>query len=155
MEKATSILTTTASKQPKDWKYIDRNVIVDNLFFSADKPNLHHIFPTNYVSKHPGSNELNNNSLMNIAYLTQITNLEISDKNPLKYIQEYNLNPEFETLINNHFLPSELLEWSRRESMPPDALDQFIEKRVDSILEELKRLLAGVNVQTIDTKQKS
>ena len=150
-----AILSLYASKQPKDWKYTDRNVIVDNFFFTTDKPNLHHVFPTNYISQNPGANELNNNSLMNIAYLTQITNLEISDKNPLNYIQEYDSNPEFQAVIKNHFLPSELLEWSRQESMPFDALDQFIEKRVDLIIEELKGILSGVNVEVIDTKQKS
>jgi hypothetical protein len=150
-----AILSLYASKEPKDWKYTDRNVIVDNFFFTTDKPNLHHIFPTNYISQNPGANELNNNSLMNIAYLTQITNLEISDRNPINYIQEYDSKPEFQTVIKNHFLPSELLAWSRQESMPSDALDQFIEKRVDLIVEELKRILCGVNVEVIDTKQKS
>ena len=150
-----AILSLYASKQPKDWKYIDRNVIVDNFFFSTDKPNLHHIFPTNYISQNPGSNELNNNSLMNIAYLTQITNLEISDKNPLNYIQDYDSNSEFESVIKTHVLPIELLQWSRLESMPSDALDQFIEKRVDLVIEELKKNMAGVNIEVIDTKQKS
>ncbi len=150
-----AILSLYANKQPKDWKYIDRNVIVDNFFFSTDKPNLHHIFPTNYISQNPGSNELNNNSLMNIAYLTQITNLEISDKNPLNYIRDYDSNPEFESVIKTHVLPIELLEWSRLESMPSDALDQFIEKRVDLVIEELKKNMSGVNIEVIDTKQKS
>lgn len=150
-----AILSLYASKQPKDWKYIDRNVIVDNFFFSTDKPNLHHIFPTNYISQNPGSNELNNNSLMNIAYLTQITNLEISDKNPLNYIQDYDSNPEFESVIKTHVLPIELLQWSRLESMPSDALDQFIEKRVDLVIEELNKNMGGVNIEVIDTKQKS
>ncbi|MBN4073552.1 DUF262 domain-containing protein [Mariprofundus ferrooxydans] len=150
-----AILSLYASKQPKDWKYIDRNVIADNFFFSTDKPNLHHIFPTNYIFQNPGSNELNNNSLMNIAYLTQITNLEISDKNPLNYIQDYDSNPEFEAVIKTHILPIELLQWSRLESMPSDALDQFIEKRVDLVIEGLKKNMCGVNVEVIDTKQKS
>jgi len=150
-----AILSLYASKQPKDWKYIDRNVIVDNFFFSTDKPNLHHIFPTNYIFQNPRSNELNNNSLMNIAYLTQITNLEISDKNPLNYIQDYDSNPEFESVIKTHVLPMELLQWSRLESMPSDALDQFIEKRVDLVIEELTKNMGGVNIEIIDTKQKS
>jgi len=148
-----AILSLYASKQPKDWRYTDRNVIADNFFFSTDKPNLHHIFPTNYISQNPGSNELNNNSLMNIAYLTQITNLEISDKNPLNYIKDYDSNPEFEAVIKTHVLPIELLEWSRFESMPPDALDQFIEKRVDLVIEELKKNMEGIYVEDIDTKQ--
>ena len=150
-----AILSLYASKQPKDWKYLDRNVIVDNFFFSTDKPNLHHIFPTNYISQNPGSNQLNNNSLMNIAYLTQITNLEISDKNPLTYIQDYDSNPEFEAVIKTHVLPIELLQWSRLESMPSDALDQFIEKRVDLVVEELRKNMGGINTEVIDTKQKS
>ena len=89
---------------------------------------------------------------MNIAYLTQITNLEISDKNPLNYIQDYDSNPEFESAIKTHVLPIELLQWSRLESMPSDALDQFIEKRVDLVIEELKKNMDGVNIEVIDTK---
>ena len=150
-----AILSLYASKQPKDWKYIDRNVIVNNFFFSTDKPNLHHIFPTNYIAQNPGPNELDNNSLMNIAYLTQITNLEISDQNPLDYIRNYDSNPEFQTVIKDHLLPNELLKWSRQESMPLDALDQFIEKRVDLLIVELSNILANENVEVIDTKQKS
>lgn len=150
-----AILSLYASKQPKDWKYTDRNVIVDNFFFSTDKPNLHHIFPTNYISQNPGVNKLNNNSLMNIAYLTQITNLEISDKNPLNYIRDYDSNSDFEEAIKSHILPNELLEWSRLESMPVDALDQFIEKRVDLVIEELRKIMSDVNFEVIDTKEKS
>ena len=36
---------------------------------------------------------------MNIAYLTQLTNLEISDKNPLEYVKEYDQNPDFESVL--------------------------------------------------------
>ena len=150
-----AILSLYASKQPKDWKYTDRNVIVNNFFFSTDRPNLHHIFPTDYISQNPGDNKLDNNSLMNIAYLTQITNLEISNKNPLNYIQDYDSNSDFEEAIKSHILPNELLEWSRLESMPVNALDQFIEKRVTLIIDELRRILSGVNFEVIDTKEKS
>lgn len=150
-----AILSLYASKQPKDWKYTDRNVIVDNFFFSTDRPNLHHIFPTNYISQNPGNNILDNNSLMNIAYLTQITNLEISDKNPLIYIRDYDSNSDFEEAIKSHMLPYELLEWARLENMPVDALDQFIEKRVTLIIEELKRIMSGTNFEVLDTKEKS
>lgn len=148
------ILSLFAHKQPKDWKYTDRNVIVDNLFFSTDKPNLHHIFPTNYIANNPGQNLLNNNSLMNIAYLTQLTNLKISDKNPLEYIGEFVQNPQFEKAISSHLLPTELLNWAKMEEMPNNALDQFIENRVDLIIEELKEILLDVNLEVIDTKQK-
>ncbi|MCF6292907.1 MAG: DUF262 domain-containing protein [Robiginitomaculum sp.] len=150
-----AILSLYVSKQPKDWKYTDRNVLVDNLFFSIDKPNLHHIFPTNYIAQNVGGNNLNNNSLMNIAYLTQITNLEISDKNPLSYISEYDANPNFEQALESHIIPSNLLKWSRLESMPTDALEQFIESRIDMIIDELKGILPDANFEVIDTKEKT
>ena len=150
-----AILSLFANKEPKDWKETDRNVIVDNFFFSTDKPNLHHIFPTNYINNNPGQNKLNNNSLMNIAYITQSTNLNISDKNPLDYIAEFAKNPNFEKVILSHLLPINLLDWARLENMPENALDQFIEKRVDLIIEELKEILVDINFEVIDTKEKA
>ena len=150
-----AILALYSSKQPKDWKFTDRNVIADNFFFSTDKPNLHHIFPTNYISNNRGNNTLDNNSLMNIAYITQITNLEISDKNPLDYIKDYVKNPDFKNVIETHLLPNQILKWSSRPEMPSDALDKFIEERIDLIIGELKDNLEGINIEVIDTKQKS
>lgn len=149
-----AILSLYSHKNPKDWKYTDRNVNVENFFFSTDKPNLHHIFPTNYIANNRAENKLNSNSLMNIAYLTLKTNLEISDKNPLEYIKEYDENPNFENVIVSHLLPKRLLEWSRMEEMPENALDQFIEERVNIVIEELKNLLSGITIEVIDTKEK-
>jgi len=149
-----AILALYSSMQPKDWKFTDRNVIADNFFFSTDKPNLHHIFPTNYISNNRENNKLDNNSLMNIAYLTQITNLEISDKNPLDYIKDYDTNPDFRNVIMSHLLPNQILEWSSMPEMPSDALDKFIEERIDLIIDELKNNLEGINVEIIDTKEK-
>lgn len=148
-----AILSLYSSNNPKDWKYTDRSVIADNFFFSTDQPNLHHIFPANFIVQHPGKNSLSNNSLMNIAYITQLTNLEISDKNPLRYIREYNQNLDFGNVLQSHFLSSKLIEWSILESMPENALDLFIEDRVDIIIEKLKNLLAGINCEVIDTKE--
>ncbi len=149
-----SILAFYASKSPKDWKYTDRSVLADNLFFTTDKPNLHHIFPTNYINEYPGENQLDNNSLMNIAYLTQITNLDISDKNPLVYIREYDSNSDFKNAIDSHLIPTELLTWVKLEDMPTNSLDQFIDKRVELIIEQLKLLLDGINFEIIDTQEK-
>jgi len=148
-----AILALYSSKQPKDWKFTDRDVIADNFFFSTDKPNLHHIFPTNYISNNRENNTLDNNSLMNIAYITQITNLEISDKNPLDYIKDYDKNPNFKNVIKTHLLPNQILEWSSMPEMPLDALDKFIEERIDLIIEELKENLEGINIEIIDTKE--
>lgn len=146
-----AILSLYSNKKPKDWKYTDRDVIADNFFFLTDKPNLHHIFPTNYIANNRENNQLDNNSLMNIAYITQITNLEISDKNPLDYIKDYDKNPDFKNVINSHLLPSQILEWSNMSEMPKDALDKFIEDRIDIIIEELKSILGEISFEIIDT----
>lgn len=146
-----AILSLYSNHLPKDWKFTDRDVISDNLFFSTDKPNLHHVFPSDFISKHPGSNSVDSNSLMNIVYLTQITNLEISNKNPLKYIKDYD-NPNFCKVLKSHLLADDLVQWSRMDVMPADALDQFIEKRIDAIIAVLKTKLAGIDVEVIDTK---
>jgi hypothetical protein len=148
-----AILALFATNQPKDWKFTDRNVIAENFFFSTDKPNLHHIFPTDYIAKNPGSNTIDNNSLMNIAYLTQITNLEISNKNPLDYICDYDKNPDFPTAIKSHLIPEQVLEWSSLPEMPENALDLFIEQRIDLIIEQLKSKLNGIKFEVIDTRE--
>jgi len=38
--------------------------------------------------------------------------------------------------------------------MPSDALDKFIEERIDLIIDELKENLEGINIEIIDTKEK-
>lgn len=147
-----AILSLFASQQPKDWEHCDRDVLVQNFFFSTDKPNLHHIFPTNsdYVLKNKHNNNIDSNSLMNIAYITQITNLNITNRNPLEYIKDYD-NPEFERIMPTHLLPIEILEWARSASMPANALDIFIENRVNFIIENLKSKIPIQNFEIIDT----
>jgi hypothetical protein len=147
-----AILSLYSNNNPKDWKYTDRSVIADNFFFSTDQPNLHHVFPSNFIAQNPGKNSLSNNSLMNIAYITQITNLEISDKNPLIYIREYNQNHNFVNVLQSHLLSPQLIEWSKQESMPENALDLFIEDRVSIIIEKLRAVLSGITFEVIDTR---
>ena len=67
----------------------------------TDKPNLHHIFPVNFIASNPGKNQVGVNSLMNIAYITQLTNLRISDKNPIDYVATLD-NDEFRSNTNGH-----------------------------------------------------
>ncbi len=151
-----AILSLFASKQPKDWDHCDRDVLTQNVFFSTDRPNLHHIFPTNsdYVLHNSHHNRINSNSLMNIAYLTQITNLDITNKNPLDYMKEYD-KPEFEAIMPSHFLPKKILEWTRNDEMPENALDLFIESRVNLIIAELRDKLEGIDFEEIDTGEQS
>ena len=146
-----AILSLYSNHLPKDWEFTDRDVISDNLFFSTDKPNLHHAFPTNFIAENPGSDSLSSNSLMNIVYLTQITNLAISDRNPLKYIKDYD-NNGFDKVLESHLLTVKLLEWSRMDAMPENALDEFIEDRTETVLSDIKTKLPGLEFEVIDTR---
>lgn len=145
-----AILSLYASRTPKDWEHCSRDVIVPNLFISTDTPNLHHVFPTNseYVLT---NSSINNNSLMNIVYLTQMTNLDISNRNPVEYFKDY-ISPEFINIMSSHFLPEDIIHWANYEILPDDALSIFIEKRIDLIIEDIKEKLNGIQVEVIDTK---
>ena len=147
-------LALYASYQPKDWEHCNREVLVQNLFFSTDNPNLHHVFPTNseYILNNKHHNQIDSNSLMNIVYLTQITNLNITNRNPLEYMRDYD-KPEFEAIMPTHLLPKEVLEWARSNNMPSNALDIFIEKRIELIIDALKNKLSIPNFDVLDTKQ--
>jgi len=147
-----AILSLYSSKKPKDWKFKDREVVTNNIFISTEKPNLHHIFPLNFIENHPGKNKLNKDSLMNIAYLTQLTNLQISDKSPLEYLKDYD-DEHFEKVLKTHLIPLEILEWARDNNMPDDALDRFIDLRVDIIINELKNVLKDIPFEIIDTRE--
>ena len=151
-----AILSLFASKQPKDFEFTDRKVLVDDIFFSTDKPNIHHIFPTNYIENNPGKNSLNEDSLINIAYLRNKTNLEISDKNPLLYIKDFaDKGSNFEDVLKSHLIPPQLLEWSNLGCMPDNALDQFIEQRIDLIIKEIRNLLPDIEFEVRDPQEKS
>jgi hypothetical protein len=89
---------------------------------------------------------------MNIVYLTQITNLNITNRNPLEYIKDYD-KPEFEAIMPTHLLPKEVIEWAKNDNMLPNALDIFIEKRVELLIDDLKKKLPIQNFDVIDTKQ--
>jgi hypothetical protein len=146
-----AILSLYSSMQPKDWEHCDRNVLVQNIFFTTDKPNLHHIFPTNseYVLNY-NDKKITGDTLMNIAYLTQITNLDISNKNPLDYIKEYD-SSGFEKILPTHLLGNNILEWARSGTMPKNALEVFIEERIENILNILRERI-NIQVDTTDSK---
>lgn len=148
---ARAILSLYANQKPRDWATPHRFVLSDVYYILTDKPNLHHIFPLDFVEKHPGANQLDSNSLMNIAYLTQITNLQISNRNPVQYLKDY-MTQDFGDVLSEHLVPLEVLGWAKEDDLADDALDVFIERRIDIILDHLKDKLQGVDIQVLDTK---
>jgi len=149
-----AILSLLANQEPRDWAYTDRHVLSDVYYILTDKPNLHHIFPSNYISQNKGKNTLDSNSLMNIAYITQITNLRISDDNPIQYLVKFGSH-RFEEILSVHLIPKDVLDWAKMQRMPENSLDIFIEKRIEFFIGKIKEKLTGIKIDIIDTKESS
>ncbi len=105
-----------------------------------------------YVKSSKNINHITSDSLMNIAYLTNYTNSEISNKNPLDYISEFDKNPNFEQVINSHLLPKQIIQWSRMDEMPANALDQFIEIRIEKIIKVLENKILNITFDIRDER---
>lgn len=147
-----AILSLYANQLPRDWQQKDRSVLASVYYALTDHPNLHHVFPLDFCEKHlPEQGQLAN-SLLNIAYLMQITNIQISNRNPLEYMRTY-IGDDFGPVQNSHVLPDNIIEWALAESMPPDALPSFIEARLDLIIDKLRAYLAPIRVDVIDSGQ--
>jgi hypothetical protein len=119
-----AILALYANHQPRDWQHPDRSVLTSVYYTLTDHPNLHHIFPLDFCERNLGERGRRADSLMNIAYLTQITNLRISNRNPLAYLRDY-ITDDFNATQKTHLLPDVLLEWVQVDEMPEDALNIF------------------------------
>jgi hypothetical protein len=125
-----AILAFLAFQNPKDWEHPERSVLADVYYMLVDEPNLHHVFPLNFVENYPGEDKYDADSMMNIAFLREKTNLEIGDDNPIKYLQDYDQDG-FEEVLDSHLIPREILDWSRNEELGHRKLDEFVDSRVD------------------------
>jgi hypothetical protein len=146
-----AILALYANQDPKDWQHPDRSVLTTVYYTLTDQPNLHHIFPLDFCEKQLGEHGRYADSMLNIAYLTQITNLQISNKNPLEYLKAY-IGDDFESVQRTHMLPDVLINWAHAEEMPKDALDIFVEERLGLLLSYLSNYLSGIQFEIIDTQ---
>lgn len=147
-----AMLALYRHERPVDWALPDRPVLVDVYYVNTDTPNLHHIFPRDFCEKELGEEGRRYaDSLLNIAYLTQLTNLQISNQNPLTYLKQYIANG-FMVQERTHLLPTVLREWAERDCLPPQALDQFIEARLELVLGRLTQHLGGIPINVIDTR---
>lgn len=147
-----AMLALFANQDPRDWTFPERSVLTDVYYMLTDHPNLHHIFPLDFCEKHLDERERRYaNSLLNIAYLTQITNLHISNKNPLDYLQDY-VGPRFSDIQRTHFLPDLLVEWVDAKDMTEDALNLFVDARLELVLMQLREYLSGIPFEVIDTR---
>ena len=146
-----AMLALFANQDPRDWAMPKRSVLASVYYTLTDRPNLHHVFPLDFCEKNLPNSYHYANSLLNIAYLTQITNLHISNRNPLEYMREY-VGSCFADVQRTHLLPDLLVEWARAEIMPEDALEQFVEARLELVLRSLQEYLQGITFELVDTR---
>jgi hypothetical protein len=154
---ARAVLAFYAHHNPRDWADGHAPVINSVYYALSDRPNLHHVFPTDFVSSSNLDEKSRVDSLMNIAYLQQITNLKISNKNPLNYLGTYvgTTSAEKESFVDvlkTHLIPSEIIQWQADLSeLPRNALVNFIEKRLDLFVAALLKKLGGIETQVYDS----
>lgn len=148
-----AILGFFASQRPCNWDAPHDEVLASLYYQVTDRPNLHHIFPRAFVETVQGKMELEGaemvDSLMNIAYITQLTNLQISARNPVDYLKDFASQPKFPDVLEGHLISRTILELAGRETMPIDALKTFIEDRIDQLVNRLKSL--GLKVTESDS----
>ncbi len=68
----------------------------------------HHIFPKNYLTKIGYSTDRDRNQIANFTYLDYATNIDISDKPPVQYVEEYRNTlgeEEYIKVCEEHALP--------------------------------------------------
>ena len=147
-----AILALYANQRPCDWEHTDRLVLAEVYYMLTDHPNLHHIFPSDFCKNHLGEYGNFADSLLNIAYLTQITNLRISNRNPLDYMHDY-IESGTSEIQRTHLLPEVIFDWVQAEEMPDDALEIFVETRLELILAQIRDYLGDdIRFEVVDTR---
>lgn len=146
-----AVLALFANQDPRDWVVPERSVLTPVYYTLTDHPNLHHVFPLDFCRKHLARGCRYADSMLNIAYLTQITNLRISNRNPLEYMKDY-VGPRFTDIQRTHLLPDLLAEWAEADAMPEGALEEFLEARLELVLRSLREYLQGIAFDVVDTR---
>ena len=143
-----AVLAFLAKQNPLDFSDPDAEVL-DNVYLNLSQaPNLHHIYPQNFLENVKGlPNDVDINSLMNICYLRAKTNIKVGDKNPLHYFSEFKNVKDFEKILESHLIPKEFIE--RQEFHPSDYKD-FLYARAALFCQKLKDELPDVEVSIID-----
>lgn len=121
---------------------------------------LHHIFPKALLYEH-GYNRQQVNALANFTFLTQETNLLISDRDPVEYLPEY--TKKHPGAVESHWIPMDSMLWraenyrdflAARRELLAQAANDFLDSLVkgsapdivaiaESILERAEALLPG------------
>ncbi len=143
-----AVLAFFAKQNPLDFSDPDAEVLDTVYLLLSQAPNLHHIYPRNFLQNVKGLPEDSPiDSLMNICYLRAKTNIKIADKNPLHYFKEFESVSSFDNILKSHLIPKEFIE--RKEFKPEDYRD-FLYARAELFCKKLKDEMLDVEVKIVD-----
>ena len=60
---------------------------------------------------------------------------------------------EFRTVLSGHLVPLKIVEWAHEEALPEDALDKFVDLRVELFIKHLAALLPNIPFRVFDSRQ--
>ena len=59
----------------------------------------------------------------------------------------------FRAILQSHLVPPQILDWAHQAVLPDDALDRFVDLRVELFIEELTSLLPNIPFRIFDSRQ--
>ncbi|MEA2066506.1 MAG: DUF262 domain-containing protein [Thermotogota bacterium] len=143
-----AVLAYLAKQNPLDFSDPDAEVLDTVYLLLSQAPNLHHIYPRNFLQNVKGLPEDSPiDSLMNICYLRARTNIKIGDKNPLHYFQEFESVNSFDNILKSHLIPKEFIE---RDEFKPEDYRGFLYARAELFCKKLRDELPDVEVNIVD-----
>ena len=143
-----AVLAFFAKQNPLDFSDPDAEVLDSVYLLLSHAPNLHHIYPRNFLQKVERLPEnFPIDSLMNICYLRAKTNISIGDRNPLHYFREFESVSNFDNILKSHLIPKDFIA---REKFKPEDYKDFLYSRAELFCQRLKNELPDIEVQIIE-----
>ena len=105
---------------------------------------LHHIFPKAKLYKH-GYEKAAVNDLANFMFLTQDTNLKISDRDPLEYFAHYEANHP--GVLAGHWIPTDPALWAYQR------YPGFLSARRELLAAAANEILQGLYAGTVQPRE--
>lgn len=143
-----AVLAFMATQTPLDFSD-PHAVVLDNVYLSlSHAPNLHHIYPQNFLKNKPLPQGVSPDSLMNICFIRAKTNIQIGDKNPLSYFKIFSSSIRgFSHILDSHLIPHEFID---QEQFQIEDYKKFLIARASLFVETLKAELPDVKVTIVD-----
>jgi hypothetical protein len=123
----------TRSAHARDWGTGDE--LSSHLLGRMSALEVHHIFPKAMLYK-KGANKREANALANFTFLTKDTNLQVGDREPAEYLEEYAAkNPG---AIESHWIPMDRNLWKAENYISfLEARRELLTKAANDFLQSL------------------